>query len=58
MEELEKTKKKKITPLGYVVFTILITLCLYAIINFFIGGIPWQIVLAAVVLGLILITIK
>jgi len=58
MEELEKIKKKKITPLGYLVFTILITFCLYAVINFFVGGIPWQIVLAGVVLALVIYTLK
>lgn len=58
MEELGKKQKIKITPLGYIVFTILITLCVFVIVNFFVGGIPWQIVLAGVVLGLILFTIR
>jgi hypothetical protein len=59
MEEIQsKPKKKGLTPLGYIVFTILITFCIYALVNFFIGGIPWQIVLAAVVLALVVYTLK
>jgi len=59
MEEIQNQKqKRKITPLGYIVFTIVITFCLYALVNFFIGGIPWQIVLAAVVLAMIVYTLK
>ena len=59
MEELQpKPKKKKITPLGYLVFTALITFCVYALVNFFIGGIPWFIVLCGVVLALVVYTLK
>ena len=58
MEEEKQKQKRKITPLGYIVFTILITLCLYAVVNFFIGGVPWQIILAMVVLALIILLLK
>lgn len=57
-EKETPTDKKTLTPLGYIVFISLVTLCLYSLVNFFVGGIHWTIILAGVVLGFIIYTIK
>lgn len=58
MVEQENPKNRRLTSLGYIFFICLVTLTTYAIINFFWGGIPWFIVLCAVILGFVTYAIK